>query len=68
MLPTITLVHGAFAESASWDRVIDTLQNVGRHHRVISAANPLGGVAADADAITDAVRTVDWPVPRMAAA
>jgi hypothetical protein len=41
MLPTIILVHGAFAESASWDRVIDTLQNVGRHHRVIAAANPL---------------------------
>ena len=28
MPPTIVLVHGAFAESASWDRVIDPL--VGR--------------------------------------
>jgi pimeloyl-ACP methyl ester carboxylesterase len=56
------LSHGAFAESASWGRVIDTLLNVGRHHRVIAAANPLRGVAADAHAITDVVRTVDGPV------
>jgi pimeloyl-ACP methyl ester carboxylesterase len=25
MPPTIVLVHGAFAESASWDRVFDPL-------------------------------------------
>jgi hypothetical protein len=25
MRPTIVLVHGAFAESASWDHVIDPL-------------------------------------------
>ena len=25
MPPTIVLVHGAFAEAASWDRVIDLL-------------------------------------------
>ena len=44
MRPTIVLVHGAFAESASWNRVIDPLLNAG--HRVIAAANPLRGVAA----------------------
>ena len=36
---TIVLVHGAFAESASWDRVIDPLRRAG--HRVIAAANRL---------------------------
>ena len=43
MKPTIVLVHGAFAESASWDRVIDSLSGAG--HRVIAAANPLRGPA-----------------------
>jgi pimeloyl-ACP methyl ester carboxylesterase len=60
MPPTIVLVHGAFAESASWDRVIDPLLSAG--HPVIAAANPLRGVAADAAAISDLVRTVDGPV------
>jgi pimeloyl-ACP methyl ester carboxylesterase len=60
MPPTIILVHGAFAESASWNRVIDTLLSAG--HPVIAAANPLQGLAADADAVSDLVRTVDGPV------
>ena len=29
MQPTIVLVHGAFAESASWDSVIDSLADAG---------------------------------------
>ena len=53
MRPTIVLVHGAFAESASWDRVIDPL--VAEGHRVIAAANPLRGLAADAGQITGLV-------------
>ena len=57
MQPTIVLVHGAFAESASWDRVIDPL--VAKGHRVIAAANPLRGVAADAAAVSDLLRTTD---------
>jgi pimeloyl-ACP methyl ester carboxylesterase len=60
MPPTIVLVHGAFAESASWDRVVRELQNAG--HDVIAAANPLRGLAADAQAVTDLVSTVDGPV------
>ena len=49
MTPTIVLVHGAFAESASWDAVIDPLQDAG--HPVITAANPLRGLPADAAAV-----------------
>jgi pimeloyl-ACP methyl ester carboxylesterase len=60
MKPTIVLVHGAFAESASWDKVIDSLAGAG--HPVIAAANPLRGVAADAAAIGDLLRAVDGPV------
>ena len=60
MPPTIVLVHGAFAESASWDRVIDPLLSAG--HPVICAANPLRGLAADAAAVSDLVRTIDGPV------
>ena len=60
MPPTIVLVHGAFAESASWDRVIDPLLSAG--HRVIAAANPLRGLASDAAAVSDLVRTIEGPV------
>jgi pimeloyl-ACP methyl ester carboxylesterase len=60
MKATIVLVHGAFAESASWDGVIDPLARAG--HPVIAAANPLRGVADDAASVGDLVRTVDGPV------
>jgi pimeloyl-ACP methyl ester carboxylesterase len=58
--PTIVLVHGAFAESSSWDAVIDSLLDAG--HPVIAAANPLRSLAADAEAVADVVRAVDGPV------
>ncbi len=60
MKPTIVLVHGAFAESSSWDAVIDPLLDAG--HPVIAAANPLRSVASDAAAVADVVRAVDGPV------
>jgi pimeloyl-ACP methyl ester carboxylesterase len=60
MSHTIVLVHGAFAESSSWDGVIEPLQADG--HTVIAAANPLRGLASDAAALSDLVRTVDGPV------
>ena len=60
MSPTIVLVHGAFADSASWDRVIPHLHDAG--HDVIAAANPLRSLAADAEAVSDLVRTIDGPV------
>jgi pimeloyl-ACP methyl ester carboxylesterase len=51
MQATIVLIHGAFAESASWDGVIDPLTSAG--HPVIAAANPLRGLASDAAAVSD---------------
>ena len=60
MPPTIVLVHGAFAESASWDGVTSRLLADGR--RVIAFATPLRGVASDAALLTDLVRSIDGPV------
>ena len=60
MKPTIVLVHGAFAESASWDGVIDPLLGAG--HPVIAAANPLRDLASDAASVADLVRTIEGPV------
>jgi pimeloyl-ACP methyl ester carboxylesterase len=60
MLATIVLVHGAFAESASWDGVIEPLRDAG--HPVVAAPNPLRGIAADAASVSDLVRTIDGPV------
>ena len=45
--PTVVLVHGAFAESSSWNGVISGL--VGDGYPVIAVANPLRGVTSDAD-------------------
>ena len=60
MSPTIVLVHGAFAESASWDAVIDRLLD--SDHSVVAAPNPLRSLAADAAAVSDVVRSLEGPV------
>jgi pimeloyl-ACP methyl ester carboxylesterase len=60
MKPTIVLVHGAYAESSSWNDVIAPLLREG--HRVIAWAAPLRGLASDATALSDLVRSVDGPV------
>jgi pimeloyl-ACP methyl ester carboxylesterase len=58
--PTIVLVHGAFAESASWNSVIDSLSAA--EYPVIAAANPLRGLTTDAASIGDLLRTIEGPV------
>jgi pimeloyl-ACP methyl ester carboxylesterase len=60
MRPTIVLVHGAFAESASWDGVVEPFLAAG--HDVVAAANPLRGLAADAQSVSDVVRSIEGPV------
>lgn len=40
--PVVVLVHGAFAESASWNRVIQRLH--GRGLTTVAAGNPLRSV------------------------
>ena len=62
--PTIVLVHGAFADSSSWDGVVQRLQ--ARHYAVISAANPLRGVHLERgdEVLVPAVcwSTSVWPI------
>lgn len=58
--PTIVLVHGAFAESASWNEVARSLQ--ARSFPVIAAANPLRGVKFDADYLAAIVASIPGPV------
>jgi pimeloyl-ACP methyl ester carboxylesterase len=58
--PTILLVHGAFAESASWNSVIERLQ--ARSFAVIAVANPLRSVAGDAAYVRDVIAGVGTPV------
>src|SRR3954468_8260980 len=43
--PTVLLVHGAFAESSSWDSTAEKLLAHG--YAVIAIANPLRGVKSD---------------------
>ena len=57
---TIVLVHGAFAESASWDDVVGPLRAAG--HTVVAAAVALRSLAADAESVTDLVRSIEGPV------
>jgi pimeloyl-ACP methyl ester carboxylesterase len=58
--PTVVLVHGAFAESASWNGVIQRLQ--GRSVEVIAAANPLRSVSGDAAYVRDVLAAIEGPV------
>jgi pimeloyl-ACP methyl ester carboxylesterase len=58
--PTVVLVHGAFAESASWNGVIEILQ--ARQVDVVAAANPLRSLAGDAAYVRDVIAGVGRPV------
>ncbi|WP_228000510.1 alpha/beta fold hydrolase [Nocardia australiensis] len=58
--PTVVLVHGAFAESSSWNGVIDLLNKHGLPN--IAAGNPLRSVQGDADAVRSMVASIDGPV------
>lgn len=54
--PTIILLHGAFAESSSWNSVASQLLNDG--YPVIAAANPLRSVKGDAEYLASIVAAV----------
>jgi pimeloyl-ACP methyl ester carboxylesterase len=58
--PTIVLVHGAFAESSSWNPVVTELQAKG--YTTIAAANPLRGVKSDANYVASIVSNIPGPV------
>ena len=59
-LPTIVLVHGAFAESSSWNGVVERLHEAGLP--VLAVANPLRGLAQDAQYLRSVIDHIDGPV------
>jgi pimeloyl-ACP methyl ester carboxylesterase len=58
--PIIVLVHGAFAESSSWDDVIDYLQAQG--YTTLAAANPLRSLSGDAEFVASIINNLEAPV------
>ncbi len=58
--PTIVLVHGAFAESASWNGVIADLHR--RGYKAIAVANPLRGLQHDAAYLRSVLDGLSGPV------
>lgn len=58
--PTVVLVHGAFADSSSWNGVVERLTTAG--HPVIAAANPLRGLRADAAYLRSLLDSVAGPI------
>jgi len=58
--PTVVLVHGAFADSSSWNGVIQRLHAKG--YTVVAAANGLRSVAGDAASVSSLVRSIHGPV------
>jgi len=59
-LPTVVLVHGAFADASSWNGVIERLQAEGIS--VTAPANPLRGIAADSAYIAAVFGQIEGPV------
>jgi len=57
---TIVLVHGAFAESASWNSTISKLQAQG--YSAIALANPLRSVQTDAAYLAALLETIQGPI------
>ena len=59
-VPTVVLVHGAFADASGFRGVIRELQTAG--HSVVAPPNPLRSLAFDAATIAAHVGAIDGPV------
>ena len=58
--PSIVLVHGAWADSSSWDAVVSQLQHDG--YTVYVPPNPLLGITYDSAYIRDFLDTISGPI------
>ncbi|NAZ87977.1 alpha/beta fold hydrolase [Kineococcus sp. T90] len=56
----MVLVHGAFADASGWGAVIERLQR--RGYTAIAPANPLRGLASDAEHVRTFLSTVPGPI------
>src|SRR5579883_2026213 len=54
--PTVVLVHGAFAESDSWNGVLTKL--IAKGYPTVAVANPLRGVKSDADYVASVLKDI----------
>jgi len=59
-VPTVVLVHGAFAESSSWNGVVSRLR--AEAVPVLAIANPLRGLGQDASYLRSVIDHIDGPV------
>ena len=57
---TIVLVHGAYADSSSWNGSISALREAG--HAVIAVANPLRGLESDAEYLRSVLDSIEGPI------
>lgn len=58
--PTVVLVHGAFADSSSWNGVARGLRRDG--YPVLAVANPLRDLTSDTAYVRSVVASIDGPV------
>jgi len=58
--PTVVLIHGAFTDASSWNRLYDELDGDGPTVR--APANPLRGIGADAEYTQSVIAQIDGPV------
>src|ERR1700691_975836 len=58
--PTILLVHGAWADSSSWNGVVDLLLKDG--YTIRAVPNTLRGLSADAAVVATYLKSVPGPV------
>src|SRR3954454_17295997 len=59
-IPKVVLVHGGFADASFWAPVVEDLQ--AHNVPVMAPANPLRGLAHDAEYIASFVNEIDGPV------
>lgn len=59
-MPTVVMVHGAFAESSSWNAVAKQL--LARGYPVVAVANPLRGLRSDSEYVTAILKNIRGPV------
>lgn len=57
--PTVVPVHGAFADSTSWNGVISRLRHDG--YRVVAVANPLRSLSGDSAYLKNILAGIDGP-------
>ena len=57
---TVVLVHGAFADSSSWNGVIERL--LAKKIQVLAVPNPLRGISIDSAYVASAINQIPGPV------